>query len=88
MLVLYFGICQLVVPEKYKILSKNIVLFAGSIIFYAYGEPVFVLLLIFSIFINWLMGFLIGKAQKKDRNGKTYAGKTFSLNDFMEGKVE
>lgn len=28
------------------------------------------------------------EAWKKDRNGKTYAGKTFSLNDFMEGKVE
>jgi len=27
-------------------------------------------------------------AWKKDRNGKSYAGKTFSLNDFMEGKVE
>ena len=25
---------------------------------------------------------------KKDRNGKSYAGKTFSLHDFMEGKVE
>lgn len=25
---------------------------------------------------------------KKDRNGKSYAGKTFSLNDFMAGKVE
>lgn len=28
------------------------------------------------------------EAWKKDRNGKTYAGKTFSLHDFMEGKVE
>lgn len=28
------------------------------------------------------------EAWKKDRNGKTYVGKTFSLNDFMEGKVE
>lgn len=25
---------------------------------------------------------------KKDRNGKSYVGKTFSLNDFMAGKVE
>lgn len=25
---------------------------------------------------------------KKDRNGQTYAGKTFSLDDFMKGKVE
>ena len=28
------------------------------------------------------------EAWKKDRNGKTYAGKTFYLHDFMEGKVE
>jgi len=28
------------------------------------------------------------EAWKKDRNGQTYAGKTFSLNDFMDGKVE
>lgn len=27
------------------------------------------------------------EAWKKDRNGKSYAGKTFSLNDFMAGKV-
>ena len=24
----------------------------------------------------------------KDRQGKSYVGKTFSLSDFMEGKVE
>jgi hypothetical protein len=28
------------------------------------------------------------EAWKKDRNGKSYAGKTFSLNDFLNGKVE
>lgn len=27
-------------------------------------------------------------AWKKDRGGKSYTGKTFSLNDFMEGKIE
>ena len=28
------------------------------------------------------------EAWKKDRNGKSYAGKTFSLRDFMDGKVD
>ena len=28
------------------------------------------------------------KDWNKDRQGKTYVGKTFSLNDFMNGKVE
>ena len=28
------------------------------------------------------------EAWNKDRNGKSYVGKTFSLNDFMDGKVE
>lgn len=27
------------------------------------------------------------KEWEKDRNGKSYVGKTFSLSDFMEGKV-
>lgn len=28
------------------------------------------------------------EAWNKDRQGKSYVGKTFSLNDFMNGKVE
>lgn len=40
---------------------RNWVLIATSLLFYAWGEPVWVLLLIFSTFFNWFMGLLIDK---------------------------
>lgn len=44
-----FMLIYLIVPAKYR----NIVLLAGSLIFYGVGEPLFVLLLLFSILINY-----------------------------------
>lgn len=38
---------------------KNLVLFVGSIVFYAYGEKWYCLLLLISILWNWLMGLCI-----------------------------
>ena len=34
--------------------AKNAMLLLASLVFYAYGEPVYVLLMIFSIIINYL----------------------------------
>lgn len=47
--------------------AKNALLIAASLVFYAYGEPVYVLLLIGSSFVNYLGACLIQKyqAQKK-----------------------
>ena len=44
---------------------KNFILLIASILFYAYGEPVYVLLLIGSALINYLFGLLIEKYEKK-----------------------
>lgn len=44
-----FMIIYLIVPAKYR----NSVLVAGSLIFYGVGEPNFVLLLIFSVLVNY-----------------------------------
>lgn len=38
---------------------RNIFLFLASIVFYAWGEPIYVLLMLSSIFANWLFGRLI-----------------------------
>lgn len=35
-----------------------------SLLFYAWGEPVYVLLMLLSILLNWLAGLLIGKVKK------------------------
>ena len=46
---------NLIVPKKFS----NYLLVAASLVFYAWGEPVMVLLLIGSIIINWLIGRLM-----------------------------
>ncbi len=51
----------LFIPEKYR----NIVLLSGSLLFYAAGEPYYVLLLILSILINYGAGKLILDKEKK-----------------------
>ncbi|MCQ2524223.1 MAG: MBOAT family protein [Lachnospiraceae bacterium] len=44
---------------------RNIVLLIASLAFYAYGEPVFVFLMIFSIFVTWLLGLKLDKNKSK-----------------------
>ena len=41
-----------IAPEKFR----NLVLFAGSIVFYTYGEAAYVLLLLASVVVNYLIG--------------------------------
>lgn len=47
---------------------KNVALLVFSLLFYAWGEPVYVWLMIFSIAFNWLLGYVIptrGETGKK-----------------------
>jgi len=44
---------------------RNVWLFITSLFFYGYGEPIYVLLMLFSITVNYGFGILIGKANKK-----------------------
>ena len=50
---------------KTKVIN-NIILFVASIIFYAWGEPYYVIIMLLSIIVNWWLGILIEK-YKKDR---------------------
>ena len=43
-----------------KQIIKITVIFLFSLLFYAWGEPIYVLLMIISIFFNWMMALLIG----------------------------
>lgn len=47
--------------------AKNGLLILASLIFYAYGEPVFVLLMVFSAFVNYLSARLIGSTKSKKK---------------------
>ena len=45
---------------------QNILLLLGSLLFYAWGEPVYILLLLASILLNYLFGLGIGSAEKQN----------------------
>lgn len=49
------------VPKKHK----NILLFIASLLFYAWGEPRYVFLMLFSAVFNYLSGFVIHKNKSK-----------------------
>jgi len=45
--------------------TKNVLLLLGSLIFYAWGEPIYVLLMLFSTISDYLHGIIIGRARSK-----------------------
>ena len=51
-----------IVPLK----LRNIVLLVVSLIFYGWGEPVYVFLMIFTITVDYIFGLLVERAQKRD----------------------
>ncbi len=53
--------------RKFRI-YKNLVLLVFSILFYASGEPIFVLVMLLSILVNYLLGILINKYRKYDKS--------------------
>lgn len=55
LVLLYF-----IVPSK----AKNIVLLSASLVFYSWGEPRNIAIMLFSIFINYLFGIAIEKNRK------------------------
>ena len=54
------------IPRKY-LKVKNLILAIASLIFYAYGEPVYVLIMIGSVTFNYFAARLISRYRKADR---------------------
>ncbi|MBR0500404.1 MAG: MBOAT family protein [Bacteroidales bacterium] len=59
-----FALCYLLASLAPGIRARNLVLVAFSLIFYAWGEPLYVFLLILCAFINYLFGRWLQKAGK------------------------
>ncbi len=59
-LLFYYILCR-----KNRFL-QNLVLLISSLLFYAWGEPKFVLIMIMSIIVNWLFGMIIS-GKRKDK---------------------
>ncbi len=58
---LIFMICYYLVPGR----MKNFILFIGSLFFYAWGEPVYVVLMLFSTVSDYIHGILIERFRGK-----------------------
>lgn len=65
-LYLFLPVCLLCYGLSPSLTVKNITLTAFSLIFYAWGEPTYILLLLLSVLMNYLFGLGIGGFQKKD----------------------
>ena len=55
-----FFILYALFPERFR----NVLLLAGSLVFYALGEPRFLLLLVVSVLVNYLIGILLGAGDR------------------------
>ena len=58
-----FLLCYYIVPKRWK----NAILFLGSIVFYAWGEPKYILLLLLSILVNYAAGILMVHIRSKSK---------------------
>ncbi len=68
-----------VLPKK----ARNVVLLIASIIFYSWGEPVYVFLMIFSAIFNYFMAIDIGRARVRGQSGKGTLLFTVIVNLFI-----
>lgn len=64
---------------------KNLVLLLASLIFYAWGEPLYVFLMLYSILFNYVMGIDIERHQKKKKSAKGSLILAVAVNLFLLG---
>lgn len=68
-LYLFLPVCLLCYGLSPSLRLKNAVLIIFSLVFYAWGEPVYILLLLGSVLVNYLLGLGIGACQDRKRDG-------------------
>ena len=64
-----FLMCYFIIPEKY-IKWRNLVLFLFSLVFYAWGEPIYICLMLFSTVFDYINGLLIEKFGIRTKKSK------------------
>ena len=65
-----FFILYLAAGKFFGLRGKNTVLFFMSLIFYAWGEPVYIVLMIYSSVLDYVCGRMIYSADRQEKNGK------------------
>ncbi len=78
-LVVYFAI-----PRRY-LRARNMVLLIASLFFYSWGEPVYLFLMVYSIFFNYFMAIQIFNEQRRGGTGRKNLLFTLIINLFILG---
>ena len=65
--------------------EKNFVLLLASLFFYAWGEPIYIVLMVFSILLNYVFGFLIHNARGGKSSAKLMLGLAVAFNLLLLG---
>ena len=68
-LYLFLPVCLLCYGLSPSLTVKNFTLTVFSLVFYAWGEPVYIILLLASVLMNYLFGLGIGRCQKREKQG-------------------
>ena len=68
-LYLFLPVCLLCYGLSPSLTVKNLTLTVFSLVFYAWGEPVYIILLLASVLMNYLFGLGIGGCQKREKQG-------------------
>lgn len=71
-----------IVPKKH-VDFRNAVLLIASLVFYAWGEPIYVALMIYSIIFNYFMALEIAREKKRGGSGKINFVFTVIVNLFI-----
>lgn len=74
----FFFLLYFLIPGR----GKNVILFLGSLLFYAWGEPVYVLLMLFSTVVDYVNGRLIGRYRGRNQ-AKAFLVSSVMINLFI-----
>ncbi len=75
----FFFLCYYLFGRIAGLRGKNITLLIFSLFFYAWGEPVYVLFMVYSTFLDYTCGIMIEKGEKKGSTAQKKAWLTVSL---------
>ncbi len=64
------------VPKKFR----NTFLLLANLVFYGFGEPIYILIMIASIFIDYTHGILVEKYRDRDKIARYFVGQSIVLN--------
>lgn len=82
-----FLICYFGAPLRGENLKRmrNLILFLGSLLFYAWGEPVYVVLMLFSTVSDYVHGLRIEKCRENGKSGRGWLISSIIINLLMLG---